>query len=313
MRSLIASLRRLILPYGAGAGMPRLVLGPDLPPPLNTYIVPGYSTTYAAGFIFNGSGDDSSYCYLCTLDTNSTAQSVIHVGQVVNGQVVQNGGGFALVQEWLRATNLVQHKFKSDVFQVLAGDNPVTRELLLDAGSNGVVINSTGDAAGIDLNAGAGSLDIFGADLTINGKSAAGNWTDFSASLLWTSTSGVDPVENNASVFATYRQVGKTVDYSGEIVFGNATTFGGAAGVWEINWPVTPNARAGTFGGWIGSAWVFDSSTGATWSATVVSASTTKLRIAITNAAAAGYLTNAFPVAWATGDRFAWNIRYQAL
>lgn len=132
-------------------------------------------------------------------------------------------------------------------------------------------------------------------------------WTAYTPT--WTGTTG-NPTLGNASVSAAYRQVGKTVDYRGQINIGSTTVLG--SGFWEISWPVPPISSAGTFGRLMGSAFVLDTSSSATWAAAVVSASATALRIAVTNAAAAGYIGPTVPMAWASGDRFSWFITYEA-
>lgn len=131
-------------------------------------------------------------------------------------------------------------------------------------------------------------------------------WTSYTPT--WSGTT-TNPVIGNGSITAAYKQVGKTVWYRGQIVFGSTTTFG--SGTWELTWPVTPTSLANTNGGFIGPAYVLDNSSGATWSAVILSSSTTKLRIAVTNAAATGVLTNSAPTTWAVSDRFSWIIVYE--
>lgn len=60
----------LILPNGAGAGEPRLFLGPDLPPPLNAYSPSGefgVGAKYVSAFVWFAQGDDTTYVYAATV------------------------------------------------------------------------------------------------------------------------------------------------------------------------------------------------------------------------------------------------------
>lgn len=84
-------LNTIVLPPGALPGQTRIVIGPDLPPPLDTYLVGGFFK-YATGIIFyRASPTNDDYLYLCELETPST--SSIHIGAVLNGAVLEVSPG----------------------------------------------------------------------------------------------------------------------------------------------------------------------------------------------------------------------------
>jgi hypothetical protein len=86
-----------VVPSGAGSGQTRIVLGPDLPPPLDTYLLGGLYPITAA-IIFYGS-DADSYMWQGIVD----AAGEIHVltGAVVDGVVnevgIGNPAGFDII------------------------------------------------------------------------------------------------------------------------------------------------------------------------------------------------------------------------
>lgn len=90
MRSILAGLRQLVLPWGASTGTPRIVLGTDLPPPLNTYLYLGLYSIRAA-IIFYGAGA-STYNFLALLETGGGALTLVE-GGVVGGAVIENPSG----------------------------------------------------------------------------------------------------------------------------------------------------------------------------------------------------------------------------
>lgn len=99
MRSYFATLRQLVLPAGGGPNTARIVLGPDLPPPLNTYGFGIPSAVAVGGITFNPT-DPTSFEYLVFVQNNATIFSV-YLGQVTNGVVLERTAGQPLGTQWL--------------------------------------------------------------------------------------------------------------------------------------------------------------------------------------------------------------------
>lgn len=97
MRSIFATLRQLVLPAGALPGTPRTVIGPDLPPPLDTYLFGG--TTRASSAIITYGNSVNSYQFLAFIPGTTTA-SVYWMGWVRNGVVQEFSAGIPYGQSW---------------------------------------------------------------------------------------------------------------------------------------------------------------------------------------------------------------------
>lgn len=91
MRSFFATLRQLVLPAGALPGSARIVLGPDLPPPLDSYLF--FGTTKAGGGIifYAGTSSDASYTFIVFV--NFGAVFSVHVGHVLTGTMLEKSTG----------------------------------------------------------------------------------------------------------------------------------------------------------------------------------------------------------------------------
>ena len=85
-------------PDGALPGQPRTVIGPDLPPPLNTYLF--FGTTLAdSGIIFyQATASNDDYNFLVHIGAGSEATLIL--GHVLNGAVLERAAGFAAGQSW---------------------------------------------------------------------------------------------------------------------------------------------------------------------------------------------------------------------
>lgn len=81
----------ITLPPSAGPGDARIVIGPDLPPPLDTYTWAGLR--YTGAIIFYSQGDDTTYSYLGVVEDNAVATTDVHWGSVVSGVVVETTPG----------------------------------------------------------------------------------------------------------------------------------------------------------------------------------------------------------------------------
>jgi len=88
----------LTQPPFAGPGTARIVIGPDLPPPLNTYLF--YGTILATnGTIYYGAFPaDDTYTFMVLVQSTFFVDVVI--GHVVNGAVVEYQAGFPAGQTW---------------------------------------------------------------------------------------------------------------------------------------------------------------------------------------------------------------------
>lgn len=128
-----------------------------------------------------------------------------------------------------------------------------------------------------------------------------GPWTDWSASVNWTST-GTPPAILNGTISAAYIQVGKFITYTGRISMGSTTTFGGA-NAWSIALPV-----AALNSNYTGSAYFNDASVTAnkTGGALIPGTSTCSF------SSIGGPVTATVPYTWAVSDFLSWYVTYQA-
>jgi hypothetical protein len=85
----------ITIPGDAGPGTTRVVITTQLPAPLDTYVASGAaggSGKYSGGIIFYGSGDDTTYTYLCALGP-AFSVSEVHFGHVRTGGVQERAAG----------------------------------------------------------------------------------------------------------------------------------------------------------------------------------------------------------------------------
>lgn len=115
----------------------------------------------------------------------------------------------------------------------------------------------------------------------------------------WTG-SGSNPVLNNGTLTASYKQVGKHVEYRGLLTIGSTTTFG--SGFWRFSLPVT-----GVATDQVGVSQLLDSGT-QDKAASCYLVSTTLLQ----PTSSAGGVTPTVPHTWATSDQIRWHISYEA-
>lgn len=98
MKSRFAGLRTLVLPGTAGPGQARIVIGPDLPPALDTYVpsVPFPAATgYAGAIIFYSGGDDTTYVYAAVVDDGTLGSIAgLVIGMVANNSVRETAPGY---------------------------------------------------------------------------------------------------------------------------------------------------------------------------------------------------------------------------
>lgn len=90
MRSFFANLLSLTLPFNAGAGQARIVIGPSMPAPLDTYTTS--DGRYQAGIIFYSNFDDTTYTYICVV-AGSGGFTRVDLGQVLSGAVQEETAG----------------------------------------------------------------------------------------------------------------------------------------------------------------------------------------------------------------------------
>jgi hypothetical protein len=103
MRSFFATLRQLVLPGGALPGTPRIVIGPDVPAPLNTYhFFAGSGPMADAAIIFYQGGAGVNFNFLAHV--SSGAGTFVWVGAVKNGAVVESSPNLPAGTSWDIAT-----------------------------------------------------------------------------------------------------------------------------------------------------------------------------------------------------------------
>lgn len=84
MRSILALLRSLTLPYGAGPGKPRIVIGPDVPAPLQSFSRPG---VYPVKWQLSGAHIIAA---IVAYDANSASDDFFFIG-ITGGVLSANG------------------------------------------------------------------------------------------------------------------------------------------------------------------------------------------------------------------------------
>jgi hypothetical protein len=127
VRSPLAIVQSITLPSNAIPGQARLVIGADLPPPLDTYTT--LNGPYVAALIFYSQGDDTTYSYIGVVEDSLTQLTIVHWGHVVSGAVVEDSGGVPRVEERLASAGTVAHTIRAD-------------DILMVAGALGVTLNS---------------------------------------------------------------------------------------------------------------------------------------------------------------------------
>jgi hypothetical protein len=130
-------------------------------------------------------------------------------------------------------------------------------------------------------------------------NAASSSWTPFSTT--WTST-GTAPVLGNGTITTFYNQVGKTVNWRGQMLFGSTTTFG--TGIWLLTMPVTSvDSR------WVGSAMYTHTTAVSRQIGVPFPNSTTQIVFYTTTA---GQVTNTAPFTWTSGMSLSWSCTYEA-
>lgn len=178
MYSLIAPpLRQITLPPTAGPGEARIVIGPDLPPPLDTYVILG-GDTFAGGIIWYSDDPtpplDTTYTYECVIANGLGTFTGVHRGWVVGGAVVEVSAGQPMGQRWEANSGptLATIFFRADSLDLESlGQAGISGDTAVVLTSNGQQIVLT--ASDITLSAGLGN-DInvtAGDDITIDAAS----------------------------------------------------------------------------------------------------------------------------------------------
>jgi hypothetical protein len=130
---------------------------------------------------------------------------------------------------------------------------------------------------------------------------SADAWTDYSSSLAWTATT-TNPVLNNGSIAARYKQVGKTVEYAFAITMGSSTTYG--SGPWLISMPVAPlNTNLVT-----GEAFLLHTTAASRVPAVATMSGTNQL---IFYGPTGGQVAAAVPFTWTSGMALRGHVRYE--
>lgn len=186
MRSLFPQVTSLTIPSGAVPGESRIVIGPDLPAPLagTTFSLLGSTFTYSSGIIFYGTGDDTTYTYLCATNFSVGVQQQVHMGEVRSGAVRSDANGDVLVQAWIDAPAGVTHLLHPSVWEAIVGVTPnvgiisISPLGLITVQSVGSNILLQANASDINLVAG----DDIGLSATGDIDLAAGGTMDIDAS-----------------------------------------------------------------------------------------------------------------------------------
>lgn len=163
MYSLVApSPRNVVVPPDAGPGEARIVIGPDLPPPLDTYVLSG-GATFSAAMIWYandvmGPPLDATYTFEAAVDDGTNYMTKVVRGHVLNGAVVETSTGLPEGQYWsaVPGGSQTDYRIAADTLALLSnGGGWSSASSVFLSGASGVsVLSSGGDAlidAGIDV------------------------------------------------------------------------------------------------------------------------------------------------------------------
>lgn len=154
MRSLFATLRTLVLPGGSRPGTARIVIGPDLPPPLDTYAL-AFARIIAANIVWYGTdptGTDGDFIADLLVEYPSPPPVISEIIRchVIGGAVVEYAPGFPMGQVWHSSAGAAQLRYTTvaDTIDMtstqtlaLSGD---TSASLVGLGNGRLVIDSAG-------------------------------------------------------------------------------------------------------------------------------------------------------------------------
>jgi hypothetical protein len=233
----------ITLPPSAAPGSARIVIGPDLPPPLDTYVFNAYgfgATKFVAAIIFYANDSvlpvDDLYQFIAVVDNPGLAGALVY-GLVQNGAVrefsVGRPAGLTTITQAAGVTTQLNELYDDIVMAIRAGS---TGAIALSSPNN---INITGNS-GVALASNGGTSTITSDGDTIglrNGSNAAG------AALGSTNSAVFSAYPGNPSVTIT-----KRYDNTALLVIFNATFFvsvantGPAFGV-DINGTTTTTSQ----------------------------------------------------------------------
>lgn len=112
----------ITLPPSAGPGEARIVIGPDLPPPLDTYTWAGLR--YSSAIIFYGEGlPDDTYSYIAVVEDTTPFSTEVHWGHVAAGVVEEVTPGQPAVLNRFASPGSVGHFVDATgaLFNILSG------------------------------------------------------------------------------------------------------------------------------------------------------------------------------------------------
>lgn len=130
MRSPLAILQSITLPSNAIPGQARIVIGAQLPPPLDTYAT--LNGPFVGALIFYSEGDDTTYSFIGVVEDSLAQLTIVHWGHVVAGAVVEDSGGVPRSLQRLASAGTVSHTVRAD-------------DVLVVAGALGITLNSAAD------------------------------------------------------------------------------------------------------------------------------------------------------------------------
>lgn len=173
MRSPFANVQSITLPSNAVPGDARIVIGAELPPPLDTYAT--LNGPYVGGIILYGEGDDTTYQYIAVVEDSIAGTAIVHWGFVVGGVVGETlpGSGVPTGQEFVAFT----------------GGNTMTWR------ADGITFATSATGTGMAVNSGTTLLLAALAGISINGTIV----TDIDWGGSDTVDSGVDVASGNTT------------------------------------------------------------------------------------------------------------------
>jgi hypothetical protein len=285
VRSLLAGLRTLVLPWGAGPNDPALIMGPTIPPELAAYYLTrggGLAGTVVSVIKFQATPTD--YLYQALVTTTATSAPYMSFGRVDNDTSL-----IAVLADWARSG--------SNGFVVIGDIDP--------AGTQSTVRLIAGDAM---VRVAPSTVQLLGDDTLIETTDVTRFGETWVGAGTWTPVlkqGGANVNTGFATQIGRYRKIGLWVDFYWRMTVDNAALVG--AGTYNISLPFDLGFDTQSA---IGVA--VDASTGArpviTADLDSAGAGTMDLRIAATGAV----VTQAAPFAVANGDQYSINGCYIA-
>lgn len=206
------------IPAGAGPGQARIVIGSQLPPPLDTYVPDGvysFATGLSGAVIIYSQGDDEQYVFIAGVEDGAGPEiGGLIIGFVSGGVVMEYTPGTPLAVMWkqLGVANTAEIITRANAINMLAAqnvligaDDTITVSALTLASLLGAALELTAHTGDLEAVATLGDVIVSaGGDVSIAGGEVLLDGTDVivDGALHWRTGGGADAitVENTDNV-----------------------------------------------------------------------------------------------------------------